>query len=89
MFCLVGGYSGGGVEVSREGGFCQVFPGGWKVLSVHGGSNKAARFFEVAVYVEGGRKWMIWLLEGREGRGWRRVVGELSKLVAFLGPWQW
>jgi hypothetical protein len=42
-----------------------------KVLFVRGGSNKAARFSEVAVYAEGGRKGMIWLLEGCEGRGWR------------------
>jgi hypothetical protein len=29
-------------------------------------------------------KGFIWLPEGQEGRGWRRVAGELSKMVAFL-----
>jgi hypothetical protein len=55
-----------------------------KVLIVRRGGNQADRFPEVASFAVGGQKWFIWLLEGREGRGWRRVVGELSKMVAFL-----
>jgi hypothetical protein len=51
--------------------FVKSFQEDVKVLFVRGGSNKAARFSEVAVYAEGGRKGMIWLPEGCEGRGWR------------------
>jgi hypothetical protein len=35
-------------------------------------------------FVVDGRKGSIWLPEGRDGRGCKRVAGELSKLVAFL-----
>ena len=34
------------------------------------GSNRAGCFLEAAVFVEGGRKWVIRLPEGREGWGW-------------------
>jgi hypothetical protein len=49
---------------------CQVeniaksFREGDKALMVHGGANKAGRFLEVAVYVEGGWKGGLWLPEG-------------------------
>jgi hypothetical protein len=43
---------------------------GDKVTMVHGGGNKAGIFLEVSVYAEGGRKGVIWLPEGRFGRGW-------------------
>jgi hypothetical protein len=46
------------------------FREGDKALMVHGGANKAGRFLEVAVYAEGGRKGVVWLPEGRDGRGW-------------------
>jgi hypothetical protein len=49
---------------------------------VHGGGNKAGRFLEVSVFAEGGRKGVIWLPEGRYGRGWQRFAGELRNLVA-------
>jgi hypothetical protein len=39
----------------------------------------------VVAYTEGGRKGAIWLPEGRGGWGWSRVVGELRKLLSFLG----
>jgi hypothetical protein len=42
---------------------------GDKVLIVHGGSNKAGRYLEVSVYVEGGRKGVLWIPKGRFGRG--------------------
>jgi hypothetical protein len=38
---------------------------GDKVTMVHGEGNKAGRFLEVSVFVEGGRKGVIWLPEGR------------------------
>lgn len=44
----------------------------------------ASYFLELVVYAEGGRQWLILLLEGREGRGWGRFAGELSKVVTFL-----
>ena len=44
---------------------------GDKVTMVHRGGNKAGRFLGVSVFAEGGRKGVIWLLEGRFRRGWR------------------
>ena len=55
-----------------------------KVLMVRKGSNKAVRFLEVAVFVEGGRKGIIWLLEGRGGWGWRCFVSELRHLLGLI-----
>jgi hypothetical protein len=55
---------------------------GDKVLMVHGGVNKAGRFLEVSVYAEGGRKGVIWLPEGRFGRGWCRFAGKLCLMLA-------
>jgi hypothetical protein len=54
---------------------------GDKVTMVHGGGNKAGKYLEVSVYAEGGRKGVIWLPEGRFGRGWRRFAGELRKMA--------
>jgi hypothetical protein len=54
---------------------------GDKVLMVHGGANKAGRFLEVSEYAEGGRKGVLWLPEGRFGRGWRRFAGELRLML--------
>jgi hypothetical protein len=48
------------------------------------GSNKAGCFLEAAVFVEGGRKGVIRLLEGRQGWGWQRFVEELQLLIAQL-----
>lgn len=42
-----------------------------KALMVCGGGNKAGRFLEAVVYDVGGRKGIIWILEGRNGQGWR------------------
>ena len=57
--------------------FCE----GDKALMVHGGDNKAGRFLEVAVFVEGGRKGGLWLSEGRNGRGWQHFIDELRILM--------
>jgi len=56
------------------------------VLIVRKGGNQAGRFLVVVSFVVSGQKGFIWLPEGREGRGCRRVAGELSKMVAFLEP---
>jgi hypothetical protein len=55
---------------------------GDKVTMVHVGGNKAGRFLEVSVFAKGGRKGVIWLLEGWFGRGWQQFVGELRHLLA-------
>jgi hypothetical protein len=52
-----------------------------KAMMVHGGGNKAGRFLEVLILAESGHKGVIWLLEGRFGRGWRRFVSELQLLL--------
>jgi hypothetical protein len=62
--------------------FAKSFREGDKVTMVHGGGNKAGRFLEVSVFAEGGRKGVIWLPEGRYGRGWQCFAGELQNLVA-------
>ena len=54
---------------------------GDKVLMVHGGTNEAGRFLEVSVYAERGRKGVLWLPEGRFGRGWHPFAGELRPMV--------
>jgi hypothetical protein len=54
---------------------------GDKALMVHGGANKAGRFLEVFVYVEGGHKGVLWLMKGCFGRGWHRFAGELRLML--------
>ena len=54
---------------------------GDKALMVHGGVNKAGSFLEVAVFAEGDCKGIIWLLEGRGGRGWHRFANELWRIL--------
>jgi hypothetical protein len=36
---------------------------------------------EAGIYVEGGCKGVLWIPEGWNGRGWRRIVGELCQLI--------
>ena len=55
-----------------------------KVTSVWERGNKSGRFLEVSVNAKGGRRGMILFPEGREGRGWSRISGELSKTLAFF-----
>ena len=59
----------------------KTFREGDKAMMVHGGANKAGRFLEVSFLAVGGRKGVIWLPEGRFGRGWRRFAGELRRLL--------
>jgi hypothetical protein len=54
-------------------------------LLVCEGCNKAGRFLEVAVEVDGGRKGTIWLPEGRKGWGWRCFVSEMRRMLEFQG----
>ena len=54
-------------------------------LVVREGCNKAGRFLEVAVEVDGGQKGTIWLLEGRKGWGWRHFVSEMRRVLEFQG----
>jgi hypothetical protein len=48
------------------------------------GSNWAGCFLEAVIFVDGDRKGVIRLPEGRRGWGWRRFVDELCSLVAQL-----
>jgi hypothetical protein len=64
--------------------FVKSFWEGQQVLIVCRGENKVNCFLELAVYAEGVRQGLILLPEGCEGRGWGRLAGELSKVVAFL-----
>jgi hypothetical protein len=53
-------------------------------LKVRLGRNRVGCFLEAAVFVEGGRKGVIRLPEGRGGWGWRRFAEELRPLTAHL-----
>jgi hypothetical protein len=70
------------VSYFGESGFHQVLPGGGKALMVHRGGNKASRFLQVGIYIEGGRKGVICIPEGRSGNGWRRFVNELRQFLS-------
>jgi hypothetical protein len=54
------------------------------VVTVKRGGNRAGRFLEVVSQVVGCRRGFILLPEGREGWGWSRFSGELSKVMAFF-----
>jgi hypothetical protein len=68
----------------RKEDFARMCRDGERVLKVRLGSNKAGCFLEVAVFVEGSRKGVIRIPEGRGGWGWQRFVDELRSLVAHL-----
>jgi hypothetical protein len=64
--------------------FIRSFREGSKVLIVRLGGNAAGRFLEVAVYGVGGRRGIIFIPKGCDGRGWRSFVLDLGKISAFL-----
>jgi hypothetical protein len=64
--------------------FVRSFREGSKVLIVRRGGNVARRFLEVAVYTLGGRRGIIYIPEGCDGRGWSRFVLESGKIRDFL-----
>jgi hypothetical protein len=64
--------------------FVKSYREGSKVTIIRRGGNRFGQFLEVMVYAVGGRKGMTLFPEGRDGRGWSRVFGELSKALAFL-----
>ena len=70
-------------QVKEE--IAKTFKEGDKAMMVHGGGNKAERFLEVSLLAVGGRKGVIWLLEGRFRRGRRRFAGELRWLLEAQG----
>jgi hypothetical protein len=72
------------IEAQRKDGFARLFREEARVLKVRTGSNKAGCFLEAAVFVEGDRKGVIRLPEGRRGWGWQRFVDELRGLLAQL-----
>jgi hypothetical protein len=65
--------------------FVKYFREGSKVTIVRRGGNSSSRFLVVTVFDVGGQRGMIMFLEGRDGRGWGRVSGELSKVLDFFG----
>jgi hypothetical protein len=68
----------------RKEDFARSFRDELRVVKVRMGSNKARYFLEAAVFVEGNRKGVIRLPEGRSGWGWQRFVDELRLLMAQL-----
>jgi hypothetical protein len=67
-----------------EKDFIKSFREGSKVIIARRGGNAAERFLEVAVYGVGGRRGIIYIPKGRDGRGWRSFVFVLEKISAFL-----
>jgi hypothetical protein len=55
------------IDAQRKDGFARLFREEARVLKVRIGSNKAGCFLEAAVFVEGDRKGVIRLPEGRRG----------------------
>jgi pentatricopeptide repeat protein len=55
-----------------------------KVLTFRRGGNRDGRFLMVLNQAVGGQRNIIVVPEGREGRGWARFAGELSKVMAFF-----
>jgi hypothetical protein len=64
--------------------FVKYFREGSKVTIVRRGGNSFGQFLVVTVFNVGGRRGMIVFPEGRDGRGWGRVYGELSKVLDFF-----
>jgi hypothetical protein len=73
------------VQAQAKDGSAKGFCEDENCLLVHEGCNKAGRFLEVAVEVDGGRKGTIWLPEGRKGWGRRRFVSEMRRMLEFQG----
>lgn len=48
------------------------------------GSNYQGRYLSVAKYGGGGRKDFIVIPEERDGKGWRTLASELSKIIDFF-----
>jgi hypothetical protein len=70
--------------VPKKGEFARSFNDKVRVLKIQMGSNRVGCFLEAVVFVEGGRKGVIRLLEGRGGWGWRRFVEERCPMSAHL-----
>jgi hypothetical protein len=70
--------------ILEEQDFIKSFREGSKVLIARTGGNRAGRFLEATTFGLGGRKGLIFIPEGRGGRGWQKFSGELSKAVEFL-----
>jgi hypothetical protein len=64
--------------------FVKSFREGSKVTIVRRGENSSGHFLEVVVYDVGGRKGLVLFPEGRDGRGWSCISGELSKVSSFI-----
>jgi hypothetical protein len=69
------------LETQRREDFARLLCDEVRVLKVRMGRNMAGCFLEVAVFVEGGRKGVIRLPEGRGGWGWQRFMEEFRPLT--------
>jgi hypothetical protein len=68
----------------EEKDYVRSFREGSKVLIVRRGGNAAGRFLEVAVFAAGGRRGVIFIPEGNNGRGWSRFGSEVGKVRDFF-----
>jgi hypothetical protein len=66
------------MEAQMKEDFARMHRDGARVLKVRLGSNKAGCFLEVAVFVEGGRKGVIRIPEGRRWLGLAKVCGRTA-----------
>ncbi|GLT69620.1 hypothetical protein SLA2020_417570 [Shorea laevis] len=64
--------------------FIKSFREGLKVTIIQRGSNMSGRFLEVAVYEVGGRRGLIMVPKGREGRGWSHFAVEMRKVKVYF-----
>jgi hypothetical protein len=72
------------VHFSGSKDFIKSSREGLRVTTAQRGSNSSARFLKVAVYTEGGRRGLLFVLKGREGWGWSCFGAELSTVKAFF-----
>jgi hypothetical protein len=74
---------GEAMVAQRKEDFARMCSEGERVVKVRMGSNTAGCFLEVAVFVEGSRKGVIRIPEGRGGWGWQRFADEVRSLVVL------
>jgi hypothetical protein len=68
----------------EESDFLDSSKEGNKAFIAQKSSNRAGRFVEIAEYRVGGRRGLIVVPKGRQGRGWKLFAAELGKVVALF-----
>jgi hypothetical protein len=74
---------GEAMVAQRKEDFARMCNEGERVVKVRLGSNTTGCFLKVAVFVEGSRKGVIRIPEGRGGWGWQRFADEVRSLVVL------